>query len=287
MLTSSTGLQIDAPTRMYLDLLKQCLTRQAFPEVYRRIELSRERNESYFKRLPIVLLNRLLARVDIELVKKVTHDVSKRAVGSDEWPADAETMIGLCRLDSLECCAIDVIRRHVPGDFVEAGVWRGGAAILMKAVLKVFEESGRVVWAADSFQGLPKPNPERYAADEGDKHWKFAELSVPMEKVKANFSKYGLLDDRVRFVQGWFKDTMPSFPAKEIALLRVDGDLYESTIEVLEHLYPRVSAGGYCVVDDYALPMCKEAVDDFRRDNHIGSPVVKIDWTGVYWQKAG
>ncbi|MGD0013242.1 MAG: TylF/MycF/NovP-related O-methyltransferase [Bryobacteraceae bacterium] len=272
---------------MYLDLLKQCLTRQVFPEVYRRIELSRERNKSYFKRLPILRLNRFLARLDIELVKKIKHDASSRAVGSDQWPADAETMIGLCRLDSLEYCAIDVLRRHVPGDFVEAGVWRGGAAILMKAVLKVFGENDRVVWAADSFQGLPKPNPERYPADEGDKHWKFAELSVPMEKVKANFSRYGLLDDRVRFVQGWFKDTMPSFPAQEIALLRVDGDLYESTIQVLEHLYPRVAAGGYCVVDDYALPMCKQAVDDFRRDNHIRSPLVKIDWTGVYWQKTG
>jgi O-methyltransferase len=269
---------------MYLGLLKQCLTRQLFPEAYRRIELSREHGRAYFRRLPISLLNRLLARLDMELVKTVKHDAGKRAVGSDEWPADAETMVGLCRLDSLEHCAIDVIRRQVPGDFVEAGVWRGGAAILMKAVLDILGDTHRVVWAADSFHGLPKPNLQ-YPADHGDKHWTFAELSVPMEQVRANFSKYNLLDDRVRFVQGWFKDTMPAFPAKEIALLRVDGDLYESTIEVLEHLHPRVAAGGYCIVDDYALPMCKQAVDDFRGENHIRSPLVKIDWTGVYWQK--
>ena len=82
-------------------------------------------------------------------------------------------------------------------------------------------------------------------------------LAVPEEEVKANFRRYGLLDDQVRFLPGWFKDTLQDAPIDRIAVLRLDGDLYESTIQALDALYPRVSPGGFCIIDDYlAVKAC-------------------------------
>jgi hypothetical protein len=96
-----------------------------------------------------------------------------------------------------------------------------------------------------------------------------------------------LLDDRVRFLAGWFRDTLPSAPIASISVLRLDGDLYESTMETLIALYPKVSTGGYVIIDDYgALPNCRAAVSDFRDANSIVDPIAAIDWTGVYWQKS-
>jgi len=143
------------------------------------------------------------------------------------------------------------------------------------------------VWAADSFAGLPKPDPERFPADEGDELWTQTPLAVSVDEVRANFERYGLLDDRVRFLEGWFRDTLPSAPVERLALLRLDGDLYESTMVALEALYDRVSPGGYVLVDDYALPTCREAIEDFRRERSIDEPLEHVDWTGAYWRKQG
>jgi O-methyltransferase len=209
-----------------------------------------------------------------------------RADGRD-WPADAETMIGTKRLDNLRACIDDVIQDRVPNDFIETGVWRGGATIFMRGALKAFGETERVVWVADSFQGLPKPDSTQYPADRGDRLHTAANLAVSLDQVKANFAKYGLLDDQVRFLPGWFKDTLPSAPITRIALLRLDGDMYESTMTSLRHLYPKLSVGGYAIIDDYwneQLP-CKMAVDEFRAEQQIADPMERIDWTGAYWRR--
>src|SRR5208282_1623299 len=108
-----------------------------------------------------------------------------------------ETMVGMKRLNMLEACICDVLHRGVPGDLIETGVWRGGASIFMRAILKAYGDTQRTVWLADSFQGLPKPNPERYPADAGDQSWLNAALAIPLEEVKASFCKYGLLDEQV------------------------------------------------------------------------------------------
>jgi O-methyltransferase len=181
-----------------------------------------------------------------------------------------------------------VLADGVPGDLLEAGTWRGGAAILMRAVLEAMGDTDRTVWVADSFQGVPPPDPARYPADRGDTHWTWDDLAVPLEEVRANFAKYGLLDDRVRFLEGWFKDTLPTAPIERLAVLRVDGDLYESTLDALEPLYPKVAAGGFVIVDDYGcVPACKLAVDEFRERHNITAPLEQIDWTGVLWRKMG
>jgi O-methyltransferase len=207
-----------------------------------------------------------------------------RALGMD-WPAEAETMIGLARLHNLHACAKDVLRRGIAGDFMEAGVWRGGACIYLRAILAAFGDRARKVWVADSFQGVPPPDPDRYRADLGDTLFTFPELAVPLSTVEANFNRYGFLDSQVCFLPGWFRDTLPQAPVTQLALLRLDGDLYESTIVTLRSLYSRVSPGGYVIVDDYGgIQTCRQAVDDFRCELGIREPLQQIDWAGVFWQ---
>jgi O-methyltransferase len=141
------------------------------------------------------------------------------------------------------------------------------------------------VWLADSFQGLPKPDPQRYEKDSGNPLWMAPELAVSLETVQENFRRYGLLDQQVAFLPGWFRNTLPTAPIGKLAVLRLDGDLYESTMIALRSLYPKLATGGYAIVDDYGvLECCRAAVDDFRAEFDIGEQVITIDWTGVYWR---
>jgi O-methyltransferase len=202
------------------------------------------------------------------------------------WPAHAETMSGLRRLDNAAACVARVVHNRVPGDILEAGVWRGGTTILMRAVLAAYDDDVRKVWAADSFQGLPKPDAEAFPADAGLDFTVHENLSVGVQQVRANFASYGLLDDRVEFLAGWFKDTLPNAPIDRLAVLRLDGDLYESTMDALQALYPKLSVGGYCIVDDYgAFAACRRAVDDYRAAHGVTEEILPIDWTGAYWQR--
>jgi hypothetical protein len=203
-----------------------------------------------------------------------------------EWPNRGMTMIGIKRLDNLHMCMEDVLQRNVPGDFIEAGAWRGGATIFMAAVMKEYGVTDRTVWVADSFEGLPPPNAKDYPQDLGVNLHMHDELAVSIEEVQENFKRFGLLDkDRVKFLKGWFKDTLGQAPIDKIAILRLDGDLYESTMDTLGPLYPKVVSGGYVIVDDRALDSAKQAVDDYRKQHGITEELKQIDWTGWYWQK--
>ena len=239
---------------LYLDLLKRALTRIAFED------------ESVAS--------------DGDVPRPMV--VGERESGSD-WPIHAETMIGMKRLDQLQAAVETVIHEGIPGDLIETGVWRGGASILMRGVLAAYGDR-RNVWLADSFQGLPKPDPATFPADEGDVLWTQDHLAVPLWQVQANFARYGLLDEQVRFLPGWFRDTLPAAPPERLAVLRLDGDLYESTWIALTSLLPKLSPGGFVIVDDYSLVTCRAAVDDFRARHGIEQPLVEIDWTGVYWR---
>lgn len=212
-------------------------------------------------------------------------DPQVRIEGRD-WPQRAYTMIGLKRLDNLQHCIEDILINNIPGDLIETGIWRGGAAMFMRAVLKAYDVSDRNVWAADSFEGLPLPDIEKYPGDTGDFHHQFRDLAVSLEEVKANFQRFGLLDENVYFLKGWFRDTIPHAQIDQLAVLRLDGDMYESTMEVLLQLYPKLSTGGYVIVDDYgAVAGCRKAVDDYRQINGIQEELNWIDWTGIYWQR--
>lgn len=269
------------PEELYLQLMKQCLTRMLWREKYRPMAAT----QSGWRRFVLNPLQSLARQAHMELVHVEPDRIDARQEGRD-WPLEAETMVGLKRLDNLQHCVTSVIRNGVPGDCIETGVWRGGSSIFMRAILKAYGDTSRTVWLADSFRGLPPPDPARYPVDEGDTLWKYSELAIPMEQVKANFSRYGLLDDQVAFLPGWFRDTLPTAPIERLAVLRLDGDLYESTMEALVALYPKVSAGGFVIVDDYGLPTCRAAIEDFRQAQGITDPIQLIDWTGAFWQRS-
>jgi len=105
--------------------------------------------------------------------------------------------------------------------------------------------------------------------------------------VRANFARYDLLDDQVRFPPGWFRDTLPTAPIDQLAVLRLDGDLYESTMDALSNLYLKLSVGGYVIIDDYQIPGCQQAVHEFRAANGIeDDPLEPIDKWSVYWRRS-
>jgi len=104
--------------------------------------------------------------------------------------------------------------------------------------------------------------------------------------VRANFARFGLLDGGVEFLEAWFHETLATLAHRRWAVVHLDGDLYESTIEGLTHLYPNLSPGGFVIIDDYgACPPCAAAVHDYRRYQNIDEPIVTVDWTAVHWQK--
>jgi O-methyltransferase len=204
-----------------------------------------------------------------------------------DWPQRAHTMIGLKRLANVRECVEAVIRDQVPGDLVETGVWRGGASIFMRAILKAHRITDRRVWLADSFAGLPPPDVQHFPQDAGQNLHTFPELAISLEQVQDHFRRYGLLDDQVCFLKGWFKDTLAKAPIERIAVLRLDGDLYESTIQALDALYDKLTPGGFVIIDDYGcIPVCKQAVEDFRNSRYITDPIKPVDWTGAYWRRS-
>jgi len=153
------------------------------------------------------------------------------------------------------------------------------------AVLDPGVFTDRTVWVADSFEGVPPPDAEKYPADAG---WDFAQfdcLAVSLEDVRANFDRYGLLDQQVRFLKGWFRDTLPTAPIEQLAVLRLDGDLFESTMDALSNLYPKLSVGGYAIIDDYKVSACAKAVQDYRKRHGITEKIEVIDAEGIFWRK--
>ncbi len=200
------------------------------------------------------------------------------------------TMCGADNIYQVEACVEDIFRENIPGDLMETGVWKGGMTVLMRGLLKAYNCHDRLVWVADSFSGLPQPDPKKNLKDAI--FWylmtPLEHLAIPFEYVEALFQRYDLLDDQVRFLPGWFKDTLPAAPIEKLALLRMDGDLYESTRDTLEHMYPKVSKGGYIIVDDYGIPAgCRDAVDEYRRARGIAEPIQKINDVSVFWRKMG
>jgi len=267
---------------MYLDLLARVLTADLYDEsAWLALNVSHWKGVLNIAKNAVV---RLLATQRLALVRCDPFNPEASSQGT-RWPLFGYSMMGLERMRNLRECVETVVREGVPGDLMEAGVWRGGGCIYMAAILKTLDVIDRTVWVADSFEGLPKPGGRSgmREADLSDHPY----LEVSEEEVRANFARFGLLDaDRVRFLKGWFKDTMPTAPVGSLAVLRLDGDLYESTIDVLRPMYPKVSPGGFVVVDDYfSWPGCRKAVDEYREANGIVAEMKRIDWTGAYWRK--
>jgi len=264
---------LQTPRELYLDLLERAVTHTLYfpPDKRKPPEYVRESFAKEFEKQGLELGD--------------LNDVERRAEGRD-WPVYAQTMVGLERIRNVRECTERVLADGVPGDLIEAGVWRGGTAIMMRGVLKAHRVADRTIWAADSFQGLPKPDPERFPADAQDRGFEAEELKISVDEVRNNFHRYGLYDDQVRFLEGWFRDTLPTVADRRWALIRLDGDLYESTMDGLVNLYPQLSPGGFLIIDDYGWENCRKAVEDFRREHGITEPIERIDWVGAFWRKS-
>jgi O-methyltransferase len=239
----------------------------------------------YLDLLIKVLANMIYGDPSINPVNKGPFQAELREIGYD-WPALAHTMVGLRRLENVRELTQRALDERIPGDFIETGVWRGGCCILMRGILAANEVHDRTVYVADSFAGLPPPNPQIYPADREMDLSVHEELAVPLETVKANFARYGLLDDQVVFVKGLFRDTLPALDAGPFCLLRLDGDYYESTYDALKNLYPKLSSGGFIIIDDFNyLAATRQAVVDYRSRMGITAPMHQVDWSASWWRK--
>jgi hypothetical protein len=251
---------MDVAADLYLNLLKRSLTNTIFES-----EPDIDDDEFRFT------------------MQRVSHYVDSSAV----------SMIPLARFDNIRNCIESILRSGIPGDLIETGAWRGGATIFMRGVLKAYGVNDRIVWVADSFEGLPAPDPDLFPLEakvqSGPVIQKsYHNLAVGLEEVKRNFLAYGLLDDQVRFLKGWFKDTLPNAPIGTLSLMRLDGDFYESTRDGLNSLYDRLSVGGYVIIDDYgedSWTYCRKAVDEFRSERGIQDPLITVDSKCSYWQR--
>jgi O-methyltransferase len=266
---------------LYLDLMKRALTRTLSAKPRERQTLQPGRRTL---RTAHALIKSVLAPAGLELVRVINTGPSDYLESGDAATnrvEDAETMLGTRQLDHMQAAIEDVVRRGVPGDLLEAGVWRGGMTIFMRAVLKVHRETTRRVWVVDSFAGLPKPD-----AAFDSFGWKRGDMSASLPNVKGNFARYGLLDEQVVFVKGFFSETLPTAPIQALSILRADADLYESTADILNNLYPKLSVGGYAIFDDYQnLKDCRRAIEDYRQAHGILEPIVTIDKRAAYWIK--
>jgi O-methyltransferase len=268
------------PSELYLDLMKRVLTRAV-------VARPAERHTIF----PAGPKSKVLSRVNhwgrrfnlecVRLVATSAPDYMESGNRATNRAEDAETMLGVRQLDQMQRCIADVLERNVPGDLLEAGVWRGGMTIFMRAALKAYENTDRQVWVVDSFEGLPSIDRKHDTFE-----WAKGDMAVSLEDVQANFERYGLLDDQVNFLKGYFCDTLPDPRIRQLAVLRVDADLYSSTMDVLNTMYSALSPGGYAVFDDYQnLPDCRRAIDEFRQANGVTEEIHPIDQRAVYWQR--
>jgi O-methyltransferase len=271
----------DVGEKLYIELLKRSLSGYLNHEMGMRLSYVLNCMESSQPSLLQHVKN--IAESEPEKFQSLMEDANGQQNYRERIYGFPATMIGKARLDNIEMCVRVIVSEGIAGDLMETGVWRGGATIFMRGMLKILGNNDKNVWVVDSFQGLPEPELEQ---DEGINYHLDPMLSVDLETVKRNFEYFDLLDDRVQFLQGWFADTMATAPVEKLSLLRLDGDLYKSTMDVLEPIYDKVEPGGFIIIDDYgAIPACKQAVHDFRESRGITEPIETIDWTGRYWRK--
>jgi hypothetical protein len=260
----------------------------------------------YLDLLKRILINLIYQDEPIPMApeKRAPFDYQARVLGADQ-PRTAHTKVGLVRLENVQSLAERVLADGVPGDFLEAGVGRGGVTIFMRGLLKIYDCADRNVWVADSFTGLPRsaatgvtrnsftsPYWSQLAAllerhpEELAEMTELAYAGTTLDDVREHFTRYGLLDGQVRFLRGWFRETLPAAPIERLALLRIDADIYDSAFDVLTELYPRVSPGGFVIIDDQTTsPEVHQAVADFAKEAGFEPNLVRVDDAAVYWAK--
>jgi O-methyltransferase len=280
------NVQITEGASLYLDLLKKTLTGSIYDEsAWWVVEPRMAKQKDFLGVYGWIkaTIIQALRKKSLLLVRTRPYDPARREGGND-WPMVGFTMVGHRRLDNIRACIESVIANKISGDFVECGVWRGGSAIFAKAVFKVYGVTDRKVWLADSFEGMPALETAADSVD-ADLSW-MGYLAVSQEDVEHNFRRFDLFDDGVRFIKGWFSESLPGAPIEQIAILRLDGDHYSSTMDALTSLHGKLSKGGFVIVDDYVhYAGCRAAVTEFRAAHGITSKLIPIDDWAVYWRE--
>lgn len=217
-------------------------------------------------------------------------DFDARSFGLD-WPMYGYSMVGSYRLQNIHYLLLELEKNSISGDFIEAGVWRGGSCIFATAVMEAYNMEDRKVFVADSFQGLP---PSSQSKDENK--WiglGNGFLEVSQEEVALNFEAFGMLTPRVEFIEGFFRHSLPIFRdsmrsrARQIAFARLDADMYESTMDVLFNIFEFIPIGGIIVFDDFfTVPEESQAAVQFWELHGLEENFHDIDGSGVWWRKS-
>ncbi|PHM36573.1 TylF/MycF/NovP-related O-methyltransferase [Xenorhabdus innexi] len=269
---------------MYLDLLGRTLTNRIYePEkpkgTLHEVESIRE-----------VLCQLSDEGIDLGISAEELTDILQYTKRS----RNIHTYVSEEALSNIRFAVETVHRENIEGDLLDCGVLRGGTSIYMAGALK-YLSSSRKVYVADSFSGLPSPSAKdgmfinqfwhRFA-----KHLPLYNLDclATIDDVKENFHRYGLLSESVVFTKGWFADTLPCLPDEaRFSVIRIDADWYSSTLDVLNNTYHKLSENGFIIIDDYHLPGCQNAVDEFRKLHGITAQLEVADKSaGVFfWRK--
>ena len=278
----------DQALDLYLDLLKRTLTGAVAEDNDSILGGVRTSGSPLLRKRVADSVGRLVGRFGFELAYKKPFDARAAAQSGATGPRRADSMIGLRRMDNIQHCIEAAIRDEVPGDLIETGVWRGGATIFMRGVAQSLWRHGAQGLGRRFLRRAAAARSREYPADAGDTFHEKGGLAVGVDQVRHNFERYGLLDDQVEFLVGWFKDTLPTAPIEQLAVMRLDGDMYESTWQAIEALYPKLSPGGFCIVDDYGdlVAQCQRAIHDYRDAHGITEEIVDIDGFGAYWRKS-
>lgn len=193
-------------------------------------------------------------------------------LGGNDWPSIGHTMVGIIRLKNVKDSIEYVTRMGIPGDFVELGVWRGGVCIYAKVLFDLLCQTDRNVLIFDAFEKLPG-----YGENENF-------LSVSEDSVRKAFELYAVSTDGVDFYKGLFKDTLSVFRkdrisggSKPIAVLRIDGNFYDSYQDCLYNLYDFVPVGGIIIFDDFTHSAPNQAWQDFQADQGFKETVTRME----------
>jgi hypothetical protein len=185
-----------------------------------------------------------------------------------------------------------VVQMRIPGDFVECGVWRGGSIMMMALAARHFGDTQRCMWLYDTFSGMTAPSTGDIQANTGQSaqdvlnaneknetnpFWAIASRDV----VEANLHRTGYPIDQFSFVAGDILETLPATSPRQVAILRLDTDWYESTRHELRCLYPLLVQDGVLIVDDYGYwKGVRKAVDEFFALDARRPFLHRIDFTG-------
>jgi len=204
-------------------------------------------------------------------------DISQGASGFDghSVPEEGHSVMRLGSLTHIQFIVEDVLTQGIPGDLLEAGCYRGGNSVLMRALLEDDDSGQRIVWVADSFQGIPLPISEKGKRVDETRNWK-SRYNVSQHFVESVFRRYGYLDQKTKFLPGFFNETLPSSGISHLAMIHIDVDAYDSTMDVLESMYPKLSVGGYVVIDDFHLNAVRTAITEYRSKHKIVEPILPV-----------